>query len=65
MTLALLRVAWETRSVSVRVCASCATIAWRTVTAEPPMVGSDPDMPMLPWGKPSRRPLFRGDARAF
>lgn len=62
VTLALLRIVWETRSVRVMTCQSCGTRAWRTVTTEPPMIGADPNVPMLPWGSPSRRPLFRGAA---
>ena len=57
VTLALLRVAWETRSVQVQACQPCGARAWRTVTGEAPLIGSDPAMPMLPWGAPSRSVL--------
>lgn len=57
ITLALLRVAWETRSVRVMACQSCGARAWRTVAGEAPLIGNDPAMPMLPWGSPSRSVL--------
>lgn len=57
LSLALLRIAWSTRSVRVAACPSCASIAWRTVAADV-LASADPFMPMLPWGSPSRA-IFR------
>ena len=64
VTLALLRVAWERRSVQVRACASCGARAWRTVTGEAPLIGNDPAMPMLPWGNRGRS-AFTASTRGF
>lgn len=64
VTLALLRVAWETRSVRVMACQPCGARAWRTVTGEAPLIGNDPGVPMLPWGAPSRS-VFTASARVW